>query len=69
VPDEARQPSICLKWCQFTQSVSFGRWEKGLVHNAFLPVQRGILFFKNIFAKTVKPYIQVTGNQDKKQVI
>lgn len=34
-----------LKWCQFTQSVSFGRWEKGLFNNAFLPMQKGFLFF------------------------
>lgn len=44
-----------LKWCQFTQSNCFGRWEKGLVRDAFLPMQRGFLFFKIFFPKQSNP--------------
>ncbi len=48
-----------LKWCQFTQSECFGRWEKGLIFNAFLPAQEGFLFFlyKNVLIETIKPYV------------
>lgn len=48
VPDEARQPSIQLKWCQFTQSVCFGRWEKGSFYNTFLPCVERYFYFSEI---------------------
>lgn len=37
-----------LKWCQFTQSGCFGRWEKGLINDAFLPNAERLFKFSNI---------------------
>ncbi len=43
-----------LKWCQFTQSSGFDRWEKGKVNNAFLLTCRKAFY---ILTKVVYGYV------------
>jgi len=39
---------LLLKWCQFTQSVCFGRWEKGLLFMMPFCLRRKAFYFDNI---------------------
>jgi hypothetical protein len=51
---------LLLKWCQFTQSECFGRWEKGLfLMMPFCLCRKAFYFIKNRFVKKVKTYIIV----------
>jgi hypothetical protein len=50
---------LLLKWCQFTQSDCFGRWEKGLFLMMPFCLRRKafILLKQNLFVEKVKSYI------------